>query len=54
MLNGRGERFVDEGAEFRNYTYAKTVGKTKGRVAVEPEYSLKRLETVSWWEFDRV
>jgi tricarballylate dehydrogenase len=23
MLNGRGERFVDEGADFRNYTYAK-------------------------------
>ncbi len=23
MLNGRGERFVDEGADLRNYTYAK-------------------------------
>src|SRR6266567_3233726 len=23
MINARGERFVDEGAEFRNYTYAK-------------------------------
>ncbi len=23
MLNARGERFVDEGADFRNYTYAK-------------------------------
>src|SRR5947208_11613870 len=23
MINGRGERFVDEGADFRNYTYAK-------------------------------
>jgi tricarballylate dehydrogenase len=23
MLNGRGRRFVDEGADFRNYTYAK-------------------------------
>ena len=23
MVNGRGERFVDEGADFRNYTYAK-------------------------------
>lgn len=23
LLNGKGERFVDEGADFRNYTYAK-------------------------------
>src|SRR5699024_10442428 len=23
MVNGNGERFVDEGADFRNYTYAK-------------------------------
>ena len=23
MVNARGERFVDEGADFRNYTYAK-------------------------------
>ncbi len=23
MINARGERFVDEGADFRNYTYAK-------------------------------
>jgi len=23
MVNGRGQRFVDEGADFRNYTYAK-------------------------------
>lgn len=26
MLNGNGERFVDEGADFRNYTYAKYGG----------------------------
>jgi tricarballylate dehydrogenase len=26
MLNARGERFVDEGADFRNYTYAKYGG----------------------------
>ena len=30
MINARGERFVDEGAEFRNYTYAKY-----GRVVLE-------------------
>src|ERR1700676_4456651 len=30
MLNARGERFVDEGADFRNYTYAKY-----GRVILE-------------------
>ena len=23
MVNANGERFVDEGADFRNYTYAK-------------------------------
>ena len=23
MINANGERFVDEGADFRNYTYAK-------------------------------
>lgn len=26
MLNARGERFIDEGADFRNYTYAKYGG----------------------------
>ena len=26
MVNARGERFVDEGADFRNYTYAKYGG----------------------------
>jgi tricarballylate dehydrogenase len=26
MVNNRGERFVDEGADFRNYTYAKYGG----------------------------
>jgi tricarballylate dehydrogenase len=30
MINARGERFVDEGADFRNYTYAKY-----GRVVLE-------------------
>jgi len=30
MINARGERFVDEGADFRNYTYAKY-----GRVILE-------------------
>jgi tricarballylate dehydrogenase len=30
MVNARGERFVDEGADFRNYTYAKY-----GRVILE-------------------
>ncbi|MFB3135577.1 MAG: FAD-binding protein, partial [Rhodospirillales bacterium] len=30
MLNARGERFLDEGADFRNYTYAKY-----GRVILE-------------------
>ena len=31
MLNANGERFVDEGADFRNYTYAKY-----GRVILSP------------------
>ena len=31
MVNADGERFVDEGADFRNYTYAKY-----GRVILEP------------------
>ena len=30
MVNARGERFVDEGADFRNYTYAKY-----GRIVLE-------------------
>ncbi len=29
------------------------IGKTKGRIAVEPEYWLRDLGSVSWWGFDR-
>ncbi|MBC6439226.1 MAG: FAD-dependent tricarballylate dehydrogenase TcuA [Rhodospirillales bacterium] len=61
MLNARGERFVDEGADFRNYTYARY-----GRVILEqpgqfawqvfdakvsdrlrPEYRIKEITRVS-------
>jgi tricarballylate dehydrogenase len=38
MLNARGERFLDEGADFRNYTYAKygrEVMKQPKRMAVQ-------------------
>ena len=61
MVNARGERFVDEGADFRNYTYAKY-----GRVILEqpgqfawqifdakvagllrPEYRIKEITKVS-------
>jgi tricarballylate dehydrogenase len=41
MLNAKGERFVDEGADFRNYTYAK-YGKEV----------LKQPEQLAWQIFD--
>jgi tricarballylate dehydrogenase len=42
MINARGERFVDEGADFRNYTYAKY-----GRVILEQPGQF------AWQIFDR-
>ena len=42
MVNARGERFVDEGADFRNYTYAKY-----GRVILEQP------EQFAWQIFDQ-
>ena len=42
MVNARGRRFVDEGADFRNYTYAKY-----GRVILEQP------EQFAWQVFDR-
>ena len=42
MVNGRGRRFVDEGADFRNYTYAKY-----GRVILEQPGQF------AWQVFDR-
>src|SRR5437764_4674049 len=42
MVNARGERFVDEGADFRNYTYAKY-----GRVVLEQPGQF------AWQIFDR-
>ncbi|MBM3950667.1 MAG: FAD-binding dehydrogenase [Rhodospirillales bacterium] len=42
MVNARGERFVDEGADFRNYTYAKY-----GRVILEQP------QQFAWQIFDR-
>src|SRR6202035_2280553 len=41
MVNGRGRRFVDEGADFRNYTYAKY-----GRAVLEQPSSY------AWQVFD--
>ena len=41
MLNARGQRFVDEGADFRNYTYAKY-----GRVILEQP------QQFAWQVFD--
>jgi tricarballylate dehydrogenase len=42
MINARGRRFVDEGADFRNYTYAKY-----GRVVLEQP------DQFAWQIFDR-
>ena len=42
MVNATGERFVDEGADFRNYTYAKY-----GRVVLEQP------ENFAWQVFDK-
>ena len=42
MINANGERFVDEGADFRNYTYAKY-----GRVILEQPAQL------AWQIFDQ-
>jgi tricarballylate dehydrogenase len=42
MLNAAGERFVDEGADFRNYTYAKY-----GRVILDQPHQL------AWQIFDK-
>jgi len=33
---------------------AEGIVKIKGRIAVEPEYWLKRLGSVSWWRLGRV
>ena len=41
MVNARGERFVDEGADFRNYTYAKYGGAV-----------LEQPEQFAWQVFD--
>ena len=41
MINANGERFVDEGADFRNYTYAKN-----GRIILMPA------EQFAWQMFD--
>jgi tricarballylate dehydrogenase len=60
MLNARGERFVDEGADFRNYTYAKYGGvilaqpghfawqifDAKTRHLLRDEYRIKRITKV--------
>ena len=42
MVNARGRRFVDEGADFRNYTYAKY-----GRAILEQPGQF------AWQVFDR-
>jgi tricarballylate dehydrogenase len=42
MINAKGKRFVDEGADFRNYTYAKY-----GRVILEQP------EQFAWQVFDK-
>lgn len=42
MINARGRRFVDEGADFRNFTYAKY-----GRIILE------QLDQFAWQIFDR-
>src|SRR5712671_1436168 len=61
MVNARGERFVDEGADFRNYTYAKygrAVLEQPGQFAwqifdqqvahlLRDEYRIKRVSKVS-------
>ncbi len=61
MVNGRGRRFVDEGADFRNYTYAKygrAVLEQPGQFAwqvfdskvahlLRDEYRIKRVSKVS-------
>ena len=61
MVNGRGRRFVDEGADFRNYTYAKygrAVLEQPGQFAwqifdrkvahlLRDEYRIKRVTKVS-------
>jgi tricarballylate dehydrogenase len=61
MVNGRGQRFVDEGADFRNYTYAKygrAILEQPGQFAwqvfdskvthlLRDEYRIKRVSKVS-------
>jgi tricarballylate dehydrogenase len=61
MVNGRGQRFVDEGADFRNYTYAKygrSILEQPGQFAwqvfdrkvahlLRDEYRIKRMTKVS-------
>jgi len=61
MVNGRGRRFVDEGADFRNYTYAKygrTILEQPGQFAwqvfdrkvahlLRDEYRIKRVTKAS-------
>jgi tricarballylate dehydrogenase len=61
MVNGRGRRFVDEGADFRNYTYAKygrAILEQPGQFAwqvfdhkvvhlLRDEYRIKRVTKVS-------
>jgi tricarballylate dehydrogenase len=36
MVNAQGKRFVNEGADFRNYTYAVHVRKSRPARCVEP------------------
>jgi len=61
MLNARGERFVDEGADFRNYTYARygreilaqpgqfawQIFDAKVRAQLRDEYRIKQVTKVS-------
>ena len=61
MINANGERFVDEGADFRNYTYAKygrviliasravrLAGvRQEGAALLRDEYRIKRITKVS-------
>ncbi|MEM7120944.1 MAG: FAD-dependent tricarballylate dehydrogenase TcuA [Pseudomonadota bacterium] len=68
MINARGERFVDEGADFRNYTYAKygrVILQQPGQFAwqifdakvanlLRPEYRIKEITKVSAGSLDEL
>jgi len=47
MVNANGVRFVDEGADFRNYTYAKygAGGSWRSRSSSRGRYSTPRCST---------